>query len=214
MARKTKPKTEWIDPDAPTELLGELAAEESDLVYYHIPACAEELAKLGVRVAWLDETDETPARYVFSSDNSELRKIAEEAYQIGTCYQQTLALRQERESLDKKRPGTINSAKVRGGTSREKAALVLKEYAELAERGEKEIRKKLFARPNMTRSIVNRAISGLNTRIEEAAARLENKTRGLSFDNKVAQIVERHADSIPGLTEATVRIALKPKRRR
>jgi hypothetical protein len=214
MSRKTKLTQEWIDPDAPTELLGEVAAQERDLVDYHIRWSVEKLSKLGVHVAWSEETDDAPARYVFSSDNRELREIAEEAYDIGTCHQQALALRQERQSLDEKLAGNKKSVAVRVGKSREKEALALTGYAELAERGEKQIRKKLIARPNLTPSIVNRAILDFNTRIEEAAARLKKRTPRLSFENVVAQIVKQHADSTPGLNEATVRAALKPKPKR
>lgn len=207
MAHKKKPRSEWLDPDAPTELQGDLNLVQSDLVHFFIQGSVDELSEMGVSVSWSKENE----GYSFSAENRTLKRIAEEAYSIGVSHQQFLSIKQQQEELDKKSAGTRTSARIRGAKKRSNKSRVLKEYAIRVERGDSSIAK-LSADLEMGRATVYGIIAELKKELKKRLTQLKREQPALSSEDAVAQVVRRFADTTPGVNSATVRAAMKAKR--
>lgn len=208
MSRKKRPRDEWIDPTAPTELMGETAAVQSDLLHYHIPNLIEELAELGVNVKWTREPDDDTPRIDFQCDKRLVAKVARAAYRIGASEWQAKALTDYLDSLSAKRKGNRNSNTKRVKKASQDGKGILKEWARRVAKGDKSV-SSLAKDLSVSPSKVYRHIRDFKHDVQKMARTIKAATPSLSTRDIQDHVVKQFAATTTGLNRHTVSEALK-----
>jgi hypothetical protein len=202
MPAKKRRREEWIDPRAPTELIGELAARCSDLEDF-IRDSIEVLSRLGVEVVLSDEAE----TYELRCRNREVVKIARDAYDLGYSFMELKALRHDLDLLLAKHAGSWRSAASRTKTKQRRDAEFLQAYAtRMKEEGRVEI-KTLAEEIGVGKSTAYSIVQNLSEFLENEARRLRHQQPRLPRRAVVDSLVERHGDR-PGVNRQTVEKAI------
>lgn len=202
MPAKKKRREEWIDPRAPTELTGELAAVCGDMEEL-IRDRLEDLSLLGVRAVFNNEW----GGYEFSGRDQDGTKIARYAYEVGFCLMQLKSVRGELDLLLSKQGGILRSAESRTITKQRRDAEFLQAYATLMEEeGRVEI-KTLAKERGVGKSAAYSILQNLNEFLEEEARRLRRQQPRLPRRAVIDTLLEKHG-SRPGVNRQTIEKAI------
>lgn len=201
MPAKRKRRAEWMDPGAPTELTGELAAVCSDLEGA-LRDCVQELSLLGVEAVPSSEPD----GYEFPRRDHDLTKIARHAYELGSCFMQWKSLQHELDLLLSKHAGILKSAESRTITRQRRDDEFLKVYATRMKDGGVTM-KTLAAEMRVGKSVAYDIVRELNEFLDAEARRLRLQQPGLPREELVAVLVTKHG-SRPGVNRQTIEKAI------
>jgi hypothetical protein len=200
MPKRNAPKSEWTDPAAPTELLGDLNARDGDL-FLSMKDSIDELGTLGIAV-----TRSVDCRtFEFHGENRELTAIARAAYRLGHETLEAVVVRGEVEQLLSKLAGAFQSANVRQRDKARRDAAFLQLYAARLANGPVCI-KSLSADCGIKRSTGYGIVSRFNESIDQQAHELR-RVHSLSRREIVDALLKSN-DGRPGVTRDTIEKAI------
>jgi hypothetical protein len=202
---------------APTERLGDLAAEADHFWFQQADAC-EGLSRLGVTMIFRDPTDDDGRRVIAVSDDLRLQQAVQHAFDFT---QARAAEEFARDAFDRvleniKRGEAGNETKRRNADDRR--AQLAKAYKEWAAKGgfDEEDFAKSLSRANGGEidagvSTIRKDLKILRLPIETTARRLIED--GKADSDVVCEILRVHRDAL-GVSEETVRLILGRERKR
>lgn len=201
MPAKKRRREKWIDPRAPTELIGDLAARCSDLEDV-VRASIEALSRLGVEVVLSDEAE----TYELRCRNREVVKIARDAYDLGYSFMELKALRHDLDLLLAKHAGSFKSAASRTKTKQKRDAEFLEAYATRMKQGRVKIQT-LADEIGVKKSKAYSIVQEFEEPLGEEARDLRAQQPRLSRKAIVSVLVDKHRGR-PGINRQTVEKAL------
>lgn len=201
MPAKKRCRKEWLDPRAPTELIGEVAARCSDLEEV-VRDRADELTLLGVEVALSVEAE----TYELRCRNRDAAKIAQSAYDLGYAFMELKAVRQELDLLLSKHAGSFKSAASRTKTKQKRDAEFLEAYATRMKQGRVRIQT-LADEIGVKKTKAYSIVQEFEEPLGEEARDLRAQQPRLSRKAIVSVLVDKHRGR-PGINRQTVEKAL------
>jgi hypothetical protein len=211
--KKPEPKKEWIDPNAPTELLGETNAVFLDLVHHHMQNRVDDLVDLGMKVNWVAESEDEPAHYELTATETLLEKVAKAAYDLGRTERDARAYKEYLDELLENYSNAVKSSRVRRQSNLKKGERVILALAEMLKTGDVS-KKALAGELGLSLPTVYRYVAEFRNQLLKAARPFTTRNPSASPKQIEEWLVERFAASTPGVTRLTVREALKRERSR
>jgi hypothetical protein len=197
----------WIDPDAPTELLGDVNARLNDL-FMRIKDSIDELSAFGVDVSL---SNDGPT-YQLRGASRELTAVARAAYSLGYDYRDLLFLRCEFEGLLAKLGGTLKSVQSRQRTKTQRDNAFLKLYADKLAQGPVSI-ESLCREVGIKRATGYGILSRFNESLDQQAHAMRRAQPRIASRQIVDALLEQRAGQ-PGITRETIEKAIGENRRK
>jgi hypothetical protein len=212
MSKKKNPREEWTDPGAPTELIGETNAVLQDCDFFFQRHEIENLADLGVYAEWMKESDDEPAHYQFTADETRVIRIAKAAYSLGRLERDAHAYREYLDELLDNHSNNQKSSRKRRKTSDEDRDRVISAWAGMLKTGDV-CMKTLAKDVEFSKKKVYRLVGDFKKELRKAARLYKTGDPSVSNDQIEDWIVKQFSASTAGVTRLTVREALKRDRR-
>lgn len=205
------PDEECIHPVAPTELLGETNDLLLDLVHYFMQNEVDDLVALGVHVEWIKESDDEPAHYQFTADETRLARIAKAAYHLGKTERDAHAYREYLDELLDNYSNNQKSVRVREQDRLNKVDQAILLLAEKLKTGDVSA-KALAGELGVSLQTVYRRLGEFRDELLKAASPFVAQNPSASLKEIEDWLVERFEESTPWVTRLTIRKVLKGKR--
>jgi hypothetical protein len=211
MAAKKNPKDDWLDPNAPSAALGELAAVIGDYEQFMRESVGD-LHDLGVSVVWSREPDMDLSTCAFRSKDPRLASVAREAYRLGMSQSKHSHFKKEFERVWKALKGNRISQRKKALNKDKRQKQFLLMYAEEIMKGKPSL--SLIAKAcNISRQSAYRYRDEFDDLVRKERDRLRRRGPLLTAIEIEAAIVADHAGEL-GVNAATVHAALKTRCRK